>query len=241
MPHLPILLFDFDGVVITQKALEYTALKFLNDKFYNWKNTEELRLIDLARLFEEGDSSNRIKAILNVFKIFKRYIPMGWKRVLFFILFRRMYPKLENAESFRPFLEEVLKKFKQNHIPMAIVSNTSKERLEFFRRKLNLDDYFVSFVSRDDTPYRKPDPYPIHEVLKKVKETCNIHINKDLVYLIGDLPSDMISAKNARIKSVALTSGHGRKEDLIKQNPDIVLDDIRELLKHPSFVKFLLN
>ena len=37
MTHPPILLFDFDGVVITQKALEFTALMYLKKEFYNWR------------------------------------------------------------------------------------------------------------------------------------------------------------------------------------------------------------
>ena len=63
MSDSPILLFDFDGVIITQKALEYTALIKLKLKFYRWQNIDGLRLIDLARIFEQSDSSNRIKSM----------------------------------------------------------------------------------------------------------------------------------------------------------------------------------
>jgi len=52
MAHPPILLFDFDGCVITQKSLEYAALVHLKKNFYNWRNIESLRLIDIARLFK---------------------------------------------------------------------------------------------------------------------------------------------------------------------------------------------
>ena len=58
MSHQPIILFDFDGIIITQKSLEYTASFFLKKRFYNWKNIENLRLIDFARIFEEADSKN---------------------------------------------------------------------------------------------------------------------------------------------------------------------------------------
>ena len=84
-----IILFDFDGIVISQKSLEYTASIFLKKKFYRWKNTDNLRLIDLARMFEEADSKNRLKALLQINKIYKHYIPSLWKRALFFIRFRR--------------------------------------------------------------------------------------------------------------------------------------------------------
>ncbi|KKK51440.1 hypothetical protein LCGC14_3114930, partial [marine sediment metagenome] len=61
MSSQPIILFDFDGVIITQKSLEYTASIFRKKKFYRWKSIENLRLIDFARMFEEADSKNKLK------------------------------------------------------------------------------------------------------------------------------------------------------------------------------------
>ena len=69
MSSPPIILFDFDGVIISQKALEYTASIFRKKKFYRWACIENLRLIDFARLFEEADSKNRIKAFMKIIKI----------------------------------------------------------------------------------------------------------------------------------------------------------------------------
>ncbi|MBA7690827.1 Phosphoglycolate phosphatase [subsurface metagenome] len=113
MSYPPIVLFDFDGVIITQKALEYTAS--------------------------------------------------------FFLKFRRMYPKYEKYETLKPNLEEVLIKFKKSEFLLGIVSNTNKRRLDSFKQKLNLGKYFSVFVSRDDTLYRKPHPYPIITALKQFK------------------------------------------------------------------------
>ena len=142
MTHPLIILFDFDGVVITQKALEFTALKYLKKTFYNWKNAESLRLIDFARLFEEADSSNKLKAFFNAFRVYRNYIPSRWKRFLFFVKFRRTYPKYEKYETLKPNLEGILRDLKKCGVICGIVSNTSTERLELFRKRLNLDDFF---------------------------------------------------------------------------------------------------
>ena len=241
MTHPPILLFDFDGVVITQKALEYSALIHLRNGFYKWKNVKSLRLIDLARLFEESDSSNRIKAILQAFKAYKAFIPNRGKRLLFFIKFRTHYPKYEKYETMTQGLEEVLSVFYKKGIILGILSNTSQKRLDFFRNKLNLDKYFALFISRDDTPFRKPNPYPVLLALKHIKKEIKQPIHKELVYLIGDLPSDIQCAKNAGINSIALLSGHGRKKDLLNSNPTIVLEEIQDLLKIDLFEKLLLE
>ena len=241
MIHPLILLFDFDGVVITQKALEFTALMYLKKRFYNWKNTEALRLIDFARLFEEADSSNKLKAFFNIYRIYKKYIPSRWKRILFFIKFRKTFPKYEKYETLKPNLESILKEFKRRGVIFGIVSNTSGERLEFFRNKLKLDDFFSVFISRDDTPIRKPHGYPVIVALKQIKQVLKVPIDKDSVYFIGDLPTDIECAINAGVKSIALLSGHGTKVDLEMANPSIILREIKDILEIDPFKKLLLD
>ena len=241
MTHPPILLFDFDGVVITQKALEFTASAYLKKGFYNWKNTESLRLIDIARLFEEADSSNRVKAIFNIYRAYKRYIPSRWKRILFFIKFRHTYPKYEKFETLKPNLVGILKELKKHRVIFGIVSNTSGERLELFRKRLNLDDFFSVYVSRDDTAVRKPHAYPILIALKQIKQFLKVPIDKNNVYLIGDLPTDIECALNAGVKSIALLSGHGTKTGLETANPSFILREIKDILELAPFKKLLLD
>ena len=241
MTFQPVILFDFDGVIITQKSLEYTASIFLKKKFYKWRNTENLRLIDFARLFEESDSKNRIKALIRIIKVYKPYIPSRWRRILFFIKFRRTYPKYEKYETLKPYLEDVLITLKNNKVPLGIVSNTGGKRLEYFNQKLNLDEYFSVFISRDDTSVRKPNPYPINVALKEIKENFKFSLKKENIYYVGDLPQDIECAKNAKINSIALLSGHGRKKDLEKSNPTFMLRDIRNVLEIEQIKKFLLD
>jgi len=241
MAHPPILLFDFDGCVITQKSLEYTALVHLKKEFYNWRNTESLRLIDIARLFEEADSKNKIKAIINVYRVFKNYIPSRWKRVLFFIRFRRMYPRYEIYETLKPKLREILADLQKCGVKFGIVSNTSGERLSLFRYKLNLNEYFSAYVSRDDTPERKPHGHPVIIALQLLRKELGAPIDKKNVYLIGDLPTDIECAHNAGIKSIALLSGHGTKLSLEKANPTIILRDIEDIIEIDPFKKLLLK
>jgi len=241
MSHQPIILFDFDGIVITQKSLEYTAAFFLKKRFYKWKNIENLRLIDFARIFEEADSKNRIKALLKIIKIYKNYIPRLWKRLLFFIKFQRSYPRYEAYETLKPNLEEVLINLKEGNFILGIVSNTRRKRIRTFVQKYNLDRFFSVFISRDDTPYRKPNPYPIYAALKVIKKDFKISIRKEQVFYIGDLPHDIQCAKNAGINSIALLSGHGTKESLNNSHPTFLIQDIKEILEIEPFKKFLLD
>ena len=241
MSYPPIILFDFDGVIITQKALEYTAKIFRKKKFYKWNDIDNLRLIDFARLFEEADSKNRIKAFIKIIKIYKKYIPPRWRRILFFIKFRNFYPKYEKYETLKPHLEEILTQLKSSGFHLGIVSNTNGKRLRTFRNRLNLDAYFSVFISRDDTHARKPSPYPIFDALIKIKKNLNISIERNNIYYVGDLPHDIECAKNAGVKSIATLSGHGTREDLKKSNPTYLIQDTKDLIEIEDFKKYLLD
>lgn len=241
MSSQPIILFDFDGVIITQKSLEYTASIFRKKKFYRWKSIENLRLIDFARMFEEADSKNKLKAFMGIIKIYKQHIPSKWRRILFFIKFRSAYPKYEKYETLKPNLEEVLKKLKKNRFHLGIVSNTSRKRLIYFKHKLNLDKYFSLFISRDDTPDRKPSAYPIYTALMRIKKDLKVSISKKNVYYVGDLPHDIDCAKNAGVNSIALLSGHGTRKGLEKSSPTYLLPDIKNLLEIEELKKLLLD
>jgi len=239
-----IILMDFDGVILTQKALEYTALKLSRINWYNWQkqNTENLRLIDYARLFEQSDSDKKRNALRNVYRAYRPFIPNRYKRIYYFIRFRRTYPKYEIYEELTKGMKQVLIQLKKRSIPLGIVSNTAGKRLKYFRKKLGLDDYFSVFISRDDIPYRKPHPYSIIKALVLLKRKHNLkRINKNMVYFIGDLPTDIECAKNANVNSIALLSGHGTEKELRNIEPTIVLKKIKDLLEIEHFKKFLLD
>ena len=241
MAEPTIVLFDLDGVVLTQKALEYTALKQLRKKWFNWQNIENLRLIDFARIFEEADSKNRFKALKKVNSAYKSMIPNIFKRLLFFIIFRRSYKKYEKIyEQVNPQLKLVLIEFKNHGIVSGIVSNTSGKRLRYYSLKFHLDEFISVFISRDDVSVRKPHPFPLIFALRKIKEQFDIlRISKKNVYYIGDLPSDIRCAKAANVNSIALLSGHGTEKQLRDSKPDYFIKEIRDILEIEPVKKLL--
>jgi phosphoglycolate phosphatase-like HAD superfamily hydrolase len=236
-----VVLFDLDGVVLTQKALEYTALIHLRKKFYNWQNIDNLRLIDFARIFEEADSKNRFKALKKVNLAYKPFIPNRIKRLFFFVRFRCSYKKYEKMyEEINPQLKSILIKLKKKRIISGIVSNTSGKRLTYYKLKFNLEEYISVFISRDNIPVRKPHPYSIIFALKKIKEQFNIpRINKKKVYYIGDLSSDIKCAKAANVNSIALLSGHGTDKQLKKSKADYILKELKDIMEIEPFKKLL--
>ncbi|MBD3340474.1 MAG: HAD hydrolase-like protein [Candidatus Lokiarchaeota archaeon] len=233
MEHPNIFLFDFDGVIITQKALEYTALELIRNKTFRIRNNEHLRLIDYAKMFELSDSNNKIEALIQAFRNYKEIIPSRWRRLFFFYLFRKRYKKYEKIyEELEPNIEELLNLLKVRGNPMAIVSNTNRPRLNFFKNKFSLDRFFRVIITQDDVPYRKPHAYPILRAIQLIKREFGFaKIDRNKVFMIGDLPSDIASAKAAKIKSIAILSGHGNTQELEKLKPDLICKNLTALLK----------
>ena len=202
-----------------------------------------MRLIDFTLLFERSDSTYRLKSLLRIYRIYSYFIPRIWKRSLFFIKFNHDYRRFEKIyDEIKPGLEEILTKLKEKGIPLGIITNTEKKRLRYFKRKFQLEKYFSIFITRDDVPINKPHPYPILFALKNIKQDYKYKkIDKNDVYYIGDLPTDIKCAKSAGVNSIALLSGHGRKKGLERSNPTFFLQDIRSLLDLECFKKLLLD
>ena len=56
------------------------------------------------------------------------------------------------------------------------------------------------------------------------------HISKDSpIALIGDSPSDILAAQANRIRAISVATGISSREELAAHNPDVLIDDLRQL------------
>ena len=51
---------------------------------------------------------------------------------------------------------------------------------------------------------------------------------------MGDNASDVLTAKNAGVKSVAVLSGHSTEEELLEANPDFLIPSLEEIFSIPD-------
>jgi len=106
----------------------------------------------------------------------------------------------------------------------AIVTNKPHEFIDEILEKLEIKHFFDYYIGGDVTE-KKPSPKPLLHVCEKLGFT-----NENSI-MIGDSKNDIIAAKNAKIKSIALTYGYNYGEDISIYNPDIVIDDFRKLVE----------
>lgn len=66
----------------------------------------------------------------------------------------------------------------------------------------------------------------------------NWKISKYAVYYIGDTIYDIQAAKKANVFSIAITAGYHLKERLQKENPDLIVESLKELAEYFSKERF---
>lgn len=140
----------------------------------------------------------------------------------------REYNELHHDEYTGVFIgiKQVLEECTKKGVRLGVV--TSKRRglamrgLELF----GLEKYMSVFVGMEDTTIHKPEAAP----LLKALELCGIDDAGSVLY-VGDSPYDILCARNAGVKSAAVTGwSYLPLEDLAYVEPDICLQNPEELL-----------
>jgi len=104
---------------------------------------------------------------------------------------------------------------------LAIVSNAEHRQIIDNMKIVGIDPkLFKAIVAADDVNYTKPDPEPL-------KKLSNV-LDQEIVAYIGDIEIDVQTAKAYGTKSIILL-GSRNHEEIIKENPDIIINDLSEL------------
>lgn len=101
----------------------------------------------------------------------------------------------------------------------------SRELLEHF----GVMDAFEVLIGREDVQNPKPHSEPIDKAISIM------NCNSEECWMIGDTRLDIASAQNAGIKSVAVTSGYDRHEQLLTLTKNIeknALDAVKFIVKN---------
>jgi phosphoglycolate phosphatase len=123
--------------------------------------------------------------------------------------------------SLYPEVKETLKK-----IPLkkAIITNKPLEFVKPILKKLDID-MFDLIIGGECLKEKKPSPLPLLHACRE------LGINPDETVMVGDSKNDILAAKNAGIKSIAITYGYNHGEDIKKYEPDFIFDKFSDILK----------
>ena len=81
--------------------------------------------------------------------------------------------------------------------------------------------YFETIIGRQEVINPKPHPEPVLKALENMKLVADKNI-----FMIGDTKLDIIAANEAKISSVAVLCGYGKRDDLGQYTNNIVTDSL---------------
>jgi len=209
MKHLELYIFDLDGTLLDSGKDIALAANYAFEKL-NLKTFSEEVIISkvgygakklIEDLIPEYPQEIKDKA-LEYFKEFYYSNP---------VIYSRLY---EGAE-------ETLKKLKKLSKKVAVVTNKYESLSVEILKRLNVIDYVDLVVGADTTSEKKPHPLPVFYTLEKLKS------DKDKSIIIGDSETDILTGKNAGIKTALVLQGYGNKELALSLNPDYVLNSLK--------------
>lgn len=197
------LIFDLDGCLIDSTEVQKAAL---------YGSYKEIVGDEKCPSYEEyikytGDS------ITNVMK--KMNLPLEMADA-----YRRISSESIDKITVNWELIDFIKEMKSKGSKIAICTGKDHYRVDEILCYFRIDSFFDCIVSSDDVREPKPSAEPV------LKAIDLMGVDKDSCFMIGDGYNDILSAKNAGIKSI-LTTWYDNIE--MKKDADYVVENVEEL------------
>lgn len=136
--------------------------------------------------------------------------------------------RLTHATGLYPGVNEVLAKLSSADIKMALITNKPRLFTLPLLQGLNIQHYFAEIICGDDLPHKKPHPLPVKTALR------NLSVVATKAVMVGDSISDVKSAQQAGVKTIAVTYGYNHGIAITDSRndvqADVFIDEIQQLL-----------
>lgn len=141
-------------------------------------------------------------------------------------LFKQRYDQYFCVETkLYPGVLEVLQKFDQAQKKMALATNKAERITYKTLQSLDIHPYFPIVMGPESVTHRKPHPESIQRILEQSGTAPHKAV------MIGDTAADILAGKAAGTRTCGVTYGFGSLEEIRDANPDIILDEIGQLME----------
>ncbi len=123
-----------------------------------------------------------------------------------------------------PGVVPTLSQLHQAGIRLAVCSNKPVAITRMLIEALGIAPFFDRVYGPEDSGKPKPDPGMLVLALK------NWHIAPDQALMIGDMPVDVQTARNAGVRVWVVSTGSSDLEILQSSNPDRILNSLNEVV-----------
>ncbi|WP_315905315.1 phosphoglycolate phosphatase [Vibrio fluvialis] len=121
-------------------------------------------------------------------------------------------------------VKETLAQLHHAGFTLALVTNKPSKFVPHVLTQHGIDGYFSDVIGGDTFPNKKPDPMALNWLLDKHQ------LSASEMLMVGDSKNDILAAKNAGCASFGLTYGYNHGEPIAVSEPDVVADNIAQLL-----------
>jgi phosphoglycolate phosphatase len=210
-----LIIFDFDGVIINSGQDIASAVQYVLRRFKQPVLTHKEIISHVGHGMEylirhcfSGCDDDTIEQVIPIYR--KRYLENA-------VVETRLYEHVEAT----------LKQIQSGqNLKTALVTNKPEDLTRKILELLSINPYFDMVVGPESVKKMKPDPEGILQVLEYFKLPARQTI------MVGDSHVDVEAGKNAGTLTCGVTYGLGNKEELIKSSPDILINDLAELLEY---------
>lgn len=207
--------FDLDGTIVDSKLayLEAARFAFTNlDK----KPLEDWAALEIPRRLEQCLSINDL-------------VGDGIQQFLDIYLGAYYSVSKSKTKPFPSTQATLARLSKQAKLALITMRYVPRQSIIDELSQFSLAQFFTYFVTALDTKKPKPDPEALIEAVKK------LDVNMCDCLMVGDSVADIRCGKAAGTKTIAVLTGLFTREELTKENPDLILKDITML---PQFLDF---
>ena len=198
------LIFDLDGTLLnTISDIGHSVNEMLEDYGYKTHDIDEYRL-----MVGNGFNDLIYKALPSGASDRKQL--EGLEKFLY-------YYNLNYLNSSLPYkgIVELLKQLETRGIKLGVNSNKREDYtlslLEVYLKDVN----FIKVVGQKDQP-KKPDPLGARQIMEAME------LGEDEVVYVGDSKTDIMTAKNAKLRSIGVLWGFRDEKELVSSGADYI-------------------
>ncbi len=106
---------------------------------------------------------------------------------------------------------------------LGCVTNKAEQFTLPLLKSLGIIDYFGVVISGDTLEKKKPDPLPL------IHGANFFNINPNECLMLGDSVSDVKAARAASFQIICMSYGYNHGNNIAVENPDLVIDSMKQL------------
>ena len=207
------IIFDFDGTIADTFPVVLSIFHRVSRRKTELSSAEAVLLRKVALRQVKGRAILRHAAQLKV---------PWWHVPFLFLLCRLLLDGRIGEVQPMPGMRSALKTLHEQGYTIVIASSNSEKNIDAFLRKERLRSYVPSIVGNVRSSRKG-------RALRRLRRR-NRQLFKGAA-MVGDEARDIAAAKEARLKSVAVTWGYNNVEQLSHEKPDYIVDTAEELVK----------